>query len=46
MHIAEEGLRAPLPDGWDVVEDEEGNQYYRDEEGQLYDEHPMDDYYR
>lgn len=45
--IAKEGITAPLPKGWQVMQDE-NNQifYYNDSSGQSLWDHPLDSYYR
>ncbi|TGZ68158.1 hypothetical protein CRM22_004423 [Opisthorchis felineus] len=47
LWIAKEGLSAPLPRGWQVLQDE-NNQifYYNNASGQSLWEHPLDSYYR
>ncbi|GAA28853.2 centrosomal protein of 164 kDa [Clonorchis sinensis] len=47
LWIAKEGVSAPLPRGWQVLQDE-NNQifYYNNASGQSLWEHPLDSYYR
>ena len=48
LWIADEAMRAPLPDGWEQHEDESrGKPYYVNEDtGETQWTHPSDDFYR
>ncbi|KAL4436466.1 hypothetical protein ABPG74_003032 [Tetrahymena malaccensis] len=47
LYIAEEGLRAPLPEGWKEYITQEGEIYYFNQEKQLSQwEHPSDEFYK
>jgi len=47
LRIAEEGLQAPLPDGWSEHEDPDGNIYYHhiSSEESVW-QHPLDNFYK
>ena len=47
LPIAQEGLCAPLPDGWTEHENDEGNIYYHHQaSGDSVWQHPLDNFYR
>ncbi|KAL4477349.1 hypothetical protein ABPG72_002343 [Tetrahymena utriculariae] len=47
LYIAEEGLRAPLPEGWKEYITQEGEIYYFNQEKQMSQwEHPSDEFYK
>jgi len=47
LYIAEEGLKAPVPEPWKIEQDPNEEIFYRNEQtGEMMDDHPMDEIYR